>query len=98
MQIKANKCRYAYCEIMACPSGCLNGGGQIKFENELEKESNLNALYVRQDEKVFREHSELIDKVTDLLLSDKLVGILDKTFIDYQIEELKQTDSLKLNW
>ncbi|XP_060208391.1 protein NAR1-like [Lycium barbarum] len=24
------KCDYHFLEIMACPSGCLNGGGQIK--------------------------------------------------------------------
>ena len=29
-QIKARKCGYHFMEIMACPSGCLNGGGQIK--------------------------------------------------------------------
>ncbi|KAL6546850.1 Cytosolic Fe-S cluster assembly factor nar1 [Orobanche minor] len=29
-KIKSGKCEYHYLEIMACPSGCLNGGGQIK--------------------------------------------------------------------
>lgn len=29
-QIKSRKCGYHFMEIMACPSGCLNGGGQIK--------------------------------------------------------------------
>ncbi|CAK9236663.1 unnamed protein product [Sphagnum troendelagicum] len=29
-RIKSGKCEYHYVEIMACPSGCLNGGGQIK--------------------------------------------------------------------
>ncbi|KAI9920613.1 hypothetical protein PsorP6_000244 [Peronosclerospora sorghi] len=29
-KIKRNRCPYHYVEIMACPSGCLNGGGQIK--------------------------------------------------------------------
>lgn len=28
--IKRKKCQYDYIEIMACPGGCLNGGGQIK--------------------------------------------------------------------
>jgi iron only hydrogenase large subunit-like protein len=28
--IKNNKCEYVYIEIMACPNGCFNGGGQIK--------------------------------------------------------------------
>ena len=29
-KIKTKKCEYDYVEIMACPGGWLNGGGQIK--------------------------------------------------------------------
>ncbi|KAL2630521.1 hypothetical protein R1flu_015207 [Riccia fluitans] len=29
-KIKAGKMEYDYVEVMACPAGCLNGGGQIK--------------------------------------------------------------------
>lgn len=29
-KIKLGKCEYDYVEVMACPSGCLNGGGQMK--------------------------------------------------------------------
>ena len=29
-QIKTGRCHYDYVEVMACPSGCLNGGGQLK--------------------------------------------------------------------
>ena len=29
-KIRRHACEYDYVEIMACPSGCLNGGGQIK--------------------------------------------------------------------
>ncbi|XP_054776675.1 protein NAR1 [Prosopis cineraria] len=29
-KVKSGKCDYHFLEIMACPSGCLNGGGQIK--------------------------------------------------------------------
>lgn len=28
--IKVGTCKYDYVEIMACPGGCLNGGGQVK--------------------------------------------------------------------
>jgi hypothetical protein len=30
LKMKRMKCDYDYVEIMACPSGCVNGGGQIK--------------------------------------------------------------------
>lgn len=29
-KLKTGKCDYHFLEIMACPSGCVNGGGQIK--------------------------------------------------------------------
>lgn len=42
-KIKRKKCPYHFVEIMACPSGCLNGGAQIrpedgKTQNELLKQ------------------------------------------------------------
>ena len=30
-KIKQGKCQYDYVELMACPSGCVNGGGQVKL-------------------------------------------------------------------
>ncbi|KAJ7398090.1 Cytosolic Fe-S cluster assembly factor NARFL [Pitangus sulphuratus] len=33
-KLKRGKSPYHYVEVMACPSGCLNGGGQIKLEGE----------------------------------------------------------------
>ncbi|XP_038007594.1 cytosolic iron-sulfur assembly component 3 isoform X1 [Motacilla alba alba] len=37
-KLKRGKCPYHYVEVMACPSGCLNGGGQIKLQGESSKE------------------------------------------------------------
>lgn len=34
-KIRRNRCPYHYVEIMACPSGCLNGGGQIRPKSTL---------------------------------------------------------------
>ena len=31
-KMKTKKCTYDYVEVMACPSGCLNGGGQLPLE------------------------------------------------------------------
>ena len=37
--LKRGKSKYDYVEVMACPSGCLNGGGQVKpREGETNKE------------------------------------------------------------
>ncbi|XKL68470.1 hypothetical protein PGB90_003961 [Kerria lacca] len=47
-KIKRNKCSYDYVEIMACPSGCINGSAQIKSrEGSSSKELilKLESLY-----------------------------------------------------
>ncbi|MEE6497901.1 hypothetical protein FKM82_002924 [Ascaphus truei] len=36
-KLKRGRCSYHYVEVMACPSGCLNGGGQIRAEGEPSK-------------------------------------------------------------
>eukprot|EP01135_Chromosphaera_perkinsii_P001478 Nk52_evm7s179 gene=Nk52_evmTU7s179 len=35
-KIKRNKCTYDFVEVLACPSGCLNGGGQVKPQSKVE--------------------------------------------------------------
>ncbi|XP_061849666.1 cytosolic iron-sulfur assembly component 3 isoform X2 [Colius striatus] len=37
-KLKRGKSPYHYVEVMACPSGCLNGGGQIKLASDSNKE------------------------------------------------------------
>ncbi|NXY82978.1 NARFL factor, partial [Alcedo cyanopectus] len=37
-KLKRGKSPYHYVEVMACPSGCLNGGGQIKPDSQTSKD------------------------------------------------------------
>ncbi|XP_048350432.1 cytosolic iron-sulfur assembly component 3 isoform X1 [Sphaerodactylus townsendi] len=37
-KLKRRKCPYHYVEVMACPSGCLNGGGQLRADGEGSKD------------------------------------------------------------
>ncbi|XP_063790938.1 cytosolic iron-sulfur assembly component 3 [Pseudophryne corroboree] len=37
-KLKRGRSSYHYVEVMACPSGCLNGGGQIRAEGEAGKD------------------------------------------------------------
>ena len=37
LKMKRGKCEYDFVEIMACPSGCLNGGGQLKVVDSHER-------------------------------------------------------------
>jgi iron only hydrogenase large subunit-like protein len=33
-KFKSKKAAYDFVEVMACPSGCLNGGGQLKTSDQ----------------------------------------------------------------
>ena len=46
-KVKRNKCTYHFVEIMACPSGCLNGGGQMRASGVEHKDhlSDVIKLY-----------------------------------------------------
>ena len=44
---KAQK-EFDYIEVMACPSGCLNGGGQIKYKGISRDDQNLKFLEVEK--------------------------------------------------
>jgi len=50
-KVKLGKCEYHFVEIMACPSGCLNGGGQIKpRKGQTTKDliQSLEAAYLQE--------------------------------------------------
>ena len=56
-KIKRQACEYDYVEVMACPSACLNGGGQIKaiqgqtaqqLLNELDESYHAPDVHARQ--------------------------------------------------
>ncbi|XP_005145092.2 cytosolic iron-sulfur assembly component 3 isoform X1 [Melopsittacus undulatus] len=62
-KLKRGKSPYHYVEVMACPSGCLNGGGQIKLDGNSSKDQlqQVERLYesvqtvVPEDNRTVRE-------------------------------------------
>lgn len=36
-KVKTGKSNYHFVEVMACPGGCINGGGQLSIEQEQEQ-------------------------------------------------------------
>jgi hypothetical protein len=47
-QIRSGRCAYDYVEVMACPGGCLNGGGQLRTragEPVADWLARLDAIY-----------------------------------------------------
>lgn len=41
--MKRGRCPYQFVEVMACPSGCLNGGGQMKGTGPASSEAPAQA-------------------------------------------------------
>ncbi|KAI8371716.1 iron hydrogenase, partial [Radiomyces spectabilis] len=54
-KIKTGKCQYHYVEVMACPGGCVNGGGQLPPPSGVETETIINAKdWVAHVESIYR--------------------------------------------
>jgi hypothetical protein len=43
-KIKMGRCEYDYVEVMACPNGCLNGGGQLKVPAGVSSAAHIEQL------------------------------------------------------
>merc|ERR1711997_1006541 len=56
-KMKRKKCTYDLVEIMACPSGCLNGGAQCKNSSE-EKNSSTTKAHIAQMENLYTAASD----------------------------------------
>ena len=73
--IKAGQCQYHFIEIMACPGGCVGGGGQPFGTTKAEKERRIEALYaIDKNSKLRKSHENpAVTQVYD----DFLKKILD---------------------
>ncbi len=72
-QIKSGEKQYDFVEIMACPGGCVNGGGQptlsdsVRNSTEL-KEARAKALYMSDSQNKLRRSSD--SPVMDVIYND----------------------------
>ncbi|RQM23168.1 hypothetical protein B5M09_010681 [Aphanomyces astaci] len=78
MKVKRHKCPYHFVEIMACPGGCLNGGGQIKPETPAG-----NKALVEKVNHVFRD-AEFRD-----VAANPAVAHVYNTYLDGQVFSAK---------
>jgi iron only hydrogenase large subunit-like protein len=61
-QLKKGICKYDFIEMMACPSGCLNGGAQIVAENRILTKALLEKVKMLHDAHVVDEDSIVDDE------------------------------------
>lgn len=56
--IASGKSPYAFIEIMACPGGCISGGGQPRPTTQAIREKRMNAIYREDEHKTLRKSHE----------------------------------------
>jgi len=57
-QIKNKECKYDFIEVMACPGGCIAGGGQPIPTNKEIVEKRMQALYINDKNNTIRRSHE----------------------------------------
>jgi iron only hydrogenase large subunit-like protein len=93
-RIKRKKCKYRYVEIMACPMGCVNGGGQLP----LKKNEVLSVIEQSEKNREFSNFKLEIEKL-EVLIEQEQKGDLSKEVLAfYHIEHIEEKDPLKIKW
>lgn len=57
-EISKGESPYHFVEVMACPGGCISGGGQPRPTNDEIREKRMQALYTEDEGKVLRKSHE----------------------------------------
>ncbi|PRP88265.1 hypothetical protein PROFUN_03374 [Planoprotostelium fungivorum] len=102
-KLKQNKDqnRYHFVEIMACPSGCINGGGQIRPQEGEDPKKLLKRVELLYNETMKKdpEDNEASEKLQRLWFDG--VFTLDaktKLHTQYHAREKMQTNALNIKW
>lgn len=110
-KVKRGESPYNYIELMACPGGCTNGGGQISLPEEVI--SDPGALKQKTKEHLMRVNEAYFDapEIHDSTLSSHIEGLLDgqsasregtakmKERFNIQIQSRKESSGMaSLSW
>jgi len=57
-EIKLGQSPYHFIEVMACPGGCISGGGQPRITNDETRLKRIQALYAEDEGKIIRKSHE----------------------------------------
>lgn len=93
-ELKLNPQKYDYIEVMACPGGCIGGGGQPIPTTPLQRKKRAESLYkIDKSSQVRQAHKNAgVNKVLKWLKKDEKMAhaILHTTF-----RQLKKPEALK---
>jgi len=98
--LEKKKSKYSYIEIMACPNGCLNGGGQLKSKDSNVKPRDLVKLFEEKIIEKNKENFHLRTKQNEEILT--LKRLIEKKFDNVKYNEVfeatyKEIDKSLLN-
>ena len=93
-QMKSKKgCSLNFVETMACPSGCLNGGGQIRASNPTDREQSKQKL--QKVKEAFTNDMHTVESDEALL---KFYNAIDKSLLYTQYHPVPPTPGLLIKW
>ncbi|XP_061830331.1 cytosolic Fe-S cluster assembly factor narfl [Nerophis lumbriciformis] len=99
-KLKKGKSPYHFVEVMACPSGCLNGGGQVKpspGQNPKEFLRKVEELYMAEQPQAPEDDSHVSELYQSWLLSVGEERAKELLHTRYHAVE-KMTNGLAMKW
>ncbi|XP_077412628.1 cytosolic Fe-S cluster assembly factor narfl [Vanacampus margaritifer] len=99
-KLKRGKSPYHFVEVMACPSGCLNGGGQLKpspGENPKEFLQKVEALYKAEEAQAPEDEGRVAELYQSWLGSVGEEHAKELLHTSYHAVE-KMTNGLMMKW
>ncbi|CAG9530838.1 unnamed protein product [Cercopithifilaria johnstoni] len=95
-KLKRSKCNYDYIEIMACPSGCINGGGQIRGASIEERKQILDAIELpcSDNNSEMKEELERVKEEWSMLNPDWM----DLLYTKYYAVKKSIADRISTSW
>uniref|UniRef100_A0A1I7XRZ1 Trafficking protein particle complex subunit 2-like protein n=1 Tax=Heterorhabditis bacteriophora TaxID=37862 RepID=A0A1I7XRZ1_HETBA len=92
-KLKIGKCNYDYVEVMACPSGCGNGGGQLRADTTDERNELLNKV-----ENAYESLNGTTDSLSTVMTEWSLLNPDWKNFLYTQYRIVETNISQTLQW
>ena len=89
-EIKAGKSKYAFIEVMCCPGGCINGGGQPFVHPTLLPNEDLDILDTYREKRASVLYSEDERQVIRQSHNNKDIQKLYKEFLGEPLSELSE--------
>lgn len=103
---KSNGPEYSYVEVMACPGGCTNGGGQIKFDDPILSGNEISEVkpgpveqkaWLAQVDEAYFSGEDTPEESSDSITSSDTVEGISPSYIRGIMEHWAATTGLELD-